>query len=980
MALDSWHLVEEQFKEEFLARTESLFTIGNGYLGMRGFFCERKPAHHPAVFINGFYELSPIHYGEDAYGFARYNQTMLDLPDCRFTEVFIDGEQVCMSSDRIEGYKRDLDMRSGVLTRRFVWTGSNGQRAVVQWETLISFVHRHIGMLRLTIRTDNDARINVRSAIAMPASRPVAILDPRAGSALTDTSLICLESEILNQHPLGFGSSFKTVESGLHLNCGAMHTCLQNSQTVGMLEGTPSLPVLSFTMQGRSFDLEKCFYYYTSGRPGEQLPLQFSSKNLDEACGFCWEDLVKEQRAHLDAYWKACDVEIADNESLQQALRFNLFQLHQSAGTDGMSSLAAKGLTGSGYEGHYFWDTEIYGMPFFSHTQPQTARALLRYRISLLDRARDRARELSQKGALFPWRTINGLEASAYFPAGTAQYHINADIAYSLLQYVSITGDESILLEGGAEVIFETARLWYDLGFFNLHKGGLFCINEVTGPDEYSALVNNNCYTNAMARYHLEEACEMASHLKNIYPAYWEQLSHTLNLEEEELAGWKKAAQLMYIPYDRELGIHPQDDGFFDRPLWDEQKKGPVMHPMLLYYHPLVIYRYRLIKQADTVLALFLLHDRFPWHERKRDFDLYEPLTTKDSSLSACIQGIVALDCGYNDLGLQYCRETALMDIEDIHHNTKDGLHTAAMAGSWMAMVYGIAGYRLIDGVPSFRPSLPRSWSLLRFRLCFHDVDLQVSIQSDKTTYVVNGGSMEIRHRSQSLSIDKSACVLTKPACRAVIFDLDGVVTSTDHYHYRAWKRLADEHGWHFDEQLNQRLRGVSRRQSLMEILQYNGVTLDEERIEELTEKKNAWYREELEKLSPADILPGIKDLIADLRSKGVRTAVASASRNASFILEHLQLTGYFDVVVDPAHVICPKPDPEIFVRAADALGYYPEECAGVEDAQAGIQAIKSGMMKAVGVGDAVHPASCDLHVECTKDLNAEAILSLFLV
>ncbi len=325
-------------------------------------------------------------------------------------------------------------------------------------------------------------------------------------------------------------------------------------------------------------------------------------------------------------------------------------------------------------------------------------------------------------GALYPWRTINGLEASAYFPAGTAQYHINADIAYAIFQYLEVTGDDTILEEGAAEVLVETARLFLDLGFFNPEKGGKFCINEVTGPDEYSALSDNNCYTNVMVQHHFEGGVvQLASRLQNENPELWNRLVGKISITDEELRLFNRASQQMYVPYDRKRGgIHIQDDYFLNKEPWDTQKRGEIRHPMLLHYHPLVIYRHQVIKQADTVLGMLLQHHRFPWYQRKRNFAFYEPLTTGgDSSLSACIQGIVAYDCGFLDLGSSYIRQTALMDIDDLHHNTKDGLHTAAMAGSWMAMVYGLGGFRMRDRVPSFRPQLPEELQRLRFHLTF---------------------------------------------------------------------------------------------------------------------------------------------------------------------------------------------------------------------------------------------------------------------
>src|SRR5262249_19396910 len=305
-------------------------------------------------------------------------------------------------------------------------------------------------------------------------------------------------------------------------------------------------------------------------------------------------------------------------------------------------------------EGHYFWDTEIYLFPFLIYTSPLTAKNLLRFRYSMLDRARARARELNHKGALFPWRTIGGEEASAYYEAGPAQYHINADIIYALRKYVNATGDEEFLFHYGAEMLVETARFWHDLGFFSSRKEGKFCINGVTGPDEYKTVVNNNTYTNLMARENLRYAVEVVERLQVQQANLFEALIRKTALELSEVEGWREAANNMYIPFDATTGIHPQDDTFFDREPWDFKNTPADRYPLLLFYHPLNIYRHQVIKQADVILAMFLLGHEFSLETKKRNFDFYDPLTTGDSSLSSCIEAIVALEIGEFEKAVNY--------------------------------------------------------------------------------------------------------------------------------------------------------------------------------------------------------------------------------------------------------------------------------------------------------------------------------------
>jgi alpha,alpha-trehalose phosphorylase len=449
---------------------------------------------------------------------------------------------------------------------------------------------------------------------------------------------------------------------------------------------------------------------------------------------------------------------------MQQALRFNLFHILQATGRAEGVGLPAKGLTGRGYEGHYFWDTEIYLLPFLIYTAPRIARNLLRFRYSFLDKARQRAREVNQKGALFPWRTINGEEASAYYAAGTAQYHINADIAYALRKYVQATGDQEFLLEYGAEMLVETARLWRDLGFYSDRQGGQFCIHGVTGPDEYNTVVDNNTFTNLMARENLWYAAETVEWLRAGYPERFSELVDKTGLENQEVWGWKEAADRMYIPFDQKEGIHPQDDAFLDRPLWDFENTPLDKYPLLLHFHPLVIYRHQVIKQADIVLAMFLLGNEFSAEQKKRNFDYYDPLTTGDSSLSACVQSILAFEVGNLEKARDYTRYSVLMDLADITGNAHDGCHIASMGGTWMAAVYGFAGFRDHEGRFSFRPRVPEQMQRLRFPLTLRDQVLEVDITRESVTYSLRrGDGLTIQHEDREIRLSPEDSVSVQP-------------------------------------------------------------------------------------------------------------------------------------------------------------------------------------------------------------------------
>jgi alpha,alpha-trehalose phosphorylase len=517
--------------------------------------------------------------------------------------------------------------------------------------------------------------------------------------------------------------------------------------------------------------------YHTSKTATPDAVCRRAEWTLDRAVGQGFTGLLAEQERYVDDFWQRSDVRVSNIRAevtrlttveMQQAIRVNLFHILQASARAENSGVAAKGLTGQAYEGQYFWDTEIYLLPFLIYTSPQTAKNLLRFRYGMLDQARARARELSHRGALFPWRTISGEEASAYFAAGTAQYHINADIMYALRKYVNATGDEEFLFECGAEMLVETARLWYDLGFFSVRKGGKFCINGVTGPDEYNTVVNNNTYTNLMARENLRYAAETIEVLQIKKPEILQGLIRKTGLELSEVEAWRRAADQMYVPFDPTTGIYPQDDSFLDREPWDFKNTPADRYPLLLFYHPLNIYRQQVIKQADVILAMFLLGHEFSLEAKKRNFEFYDPLTTGDSSLSSCIEAIVALEIGKFDKAVSYGRAALLMDLGDVGGNVKDGCHIASMGGTWMVFTYGFAGLRDYDGNLSFRPQRPpEAQSSLQFPLTYRGQILDVSIAPDSTIYSLREGEeLVIRHDDEMITLTRANPAVIRPTLK----------------------------------------------------------------------------------------------------------------------------------------------------------------------------------------------------------------------
>lgn len=755
---------DPKMARQFAGQAETMFALSNGYLGIRGMPEEGKPVCDPGVLLNGFYEFRPITYGELAYGFPRVGQSILDCPDGTVIKLFIDSEPFVPVEADLLSFCRKLDFREGTLEREVVWSTPGGRRMGLRTSRLISFEWRHFAVIRYELMPkDADADFVISSELVHREPLKLDGSDPRLAVGFPGRVLQPIETR---REGLRAILSYKTLGSGLILGCGMDHVLETECGTAVDSSCADGVAAVVFRIQGkrgRPIRLWKYLaYHYSNSGDAAEVRSQVSW-TLDRAVQEGFTTILKRQREEVAKFWSRADVEVEGaGTRLQQVIRWNLFQLLQATERAEGHGIGARGLTGRTYEGHYFWDTEVYVLPFLIYTQPRIARNILKFRYDTLDRARARARELGHKGATFPWRTINGDEASAYYAAGTAQYHINADIAYAIRKYVEVSGDIDFLYRYGAELLVETARFWRDLGFFSPRRGGAFCINGVTGPDEYTAVVNNNLFTNLMARENLRYAAETVAALRRDTPHAFAALASCTGLGPDEPAAWRGAADRMYVPWDERLRIHPQDDSFLEKERWDFAATPEDHYPLLLHYHPLNLYRTQVIKQADTVLAMFLLGDQFTPEQKKRNFDYYDPLTTHDSSLSVCIQSIVANELGYADKALEYFNFAVTMDLSDVGGNMMHGAHIASIGGSWMALVYGFAGLRDHGGEITFHPRLPATWQRLRFGLTIRGNRLRVEAAQDVTMYsLIEGDALTIRHNGEAITLTAAAPSVT---------------------------------------------------------------------------------------------------------------------------------------------------------------------------------------------------------------------------
>ena len=763
--VDPWRLVEQEYSSDDLGKTETLFALGNGYLGMRANPEEGREAHSHGTYLNGFHETWPILHAEDAYGFAKTGQTIVNVPDAKLMKLYVDDEPLLLTSADLDTYERAVDFRNGVLTRDMIWRTPSGKRVRVSSQRMVSLVHRHLAVMTLEVtlldspapivissqllnRQDGEDEYHVRSA-ALGEGK-----DPRQARKFDHRVLQPrLQRERVNEIVLGY----QCANSQMTLACGTRHRIETSCDAEVVTDVGADLAKTVFTVRATAGDPVKITklvaYHSSNGVPAQELADR-CTRTLERAESEGSDRLLSEQREWLDEFWSNSDIELRGDDRAQQALRWNLFQLAQASARTQEQGIAAKGVTGGGYDGHYFWDTEVYVAPFLAYTMPEAARKVIRFRWKMLDAARQRAREMSQVGALYPWRTINGEEASAYYAAGTAQYHINAAIVLAIRRYLEASGDIDFLSHEGAEILVETARLWADLGFYSSNGSRTFHIHRVTGPDEYTTVVNDNFYTNVMARFNLRYAARTVRLLSSWHPEAFERLCRTTSLDLDELDAWDAAADAMFLPFDEELGINPQDSEFLDLEPWDWETTPPENYPLLLHYHPLVIYRHQVLKQADVVLAMYLRSERFPVEQKRRNFDYYDPITTGDSSLSACVQAVVAAEVGYDELALEYFTRSLYLDLCDSHGNTADGVHVASAGGVWAGIVHGFAGMVEQGDHLEFSPRLPSAWDGVTFHLLRHGSRLRIDLDVEGLTLtVLTGGGVPIRHGDDSVLV-----------------------------------------------------------------------------------------------------------------------------------------------------------------------------------------------------------------------------------
>ncbi len=990
-----WVVEETGFDARCMAKCESIFAQGNGYMNIRCSLEENYVGQCRNTFVAGtFNKAMPDEVTE-----------LPNLPDMTELVIALNGERFSMSQGKVHSYSRKLDLRNGECIREVDWESPAGIRAKFTFRRFVSLKREHVAAFMMEVT---------------PVSGTFELLlESGISSRSTNTgSQHCLDGEkrVLDGDVLRL--STRTNQSDIPITLHCMHVFnKKQALELPVIQRRRFVKRFRFLVEdGDTLRMEKFICYHTGRDKAFEEPDNPEGtadsqavNDMGDACirgcrNESYESLLAESEELWNSYWGRSDVHIdSPNPMDQLGARFALYHLNiMVQRRDNRVGIGAKGMTGEGYKCHSFWDTEMFLLPHYLLTDPLAARTLLEYRYRTLPGAYRKAEENHYEGAMFPWESAwmdDGEVTPLYGAAdvmtgesipiytGIREHHITADIAWAVMLYYNITEDDEFMEQYGCELMVETARFWASRLEWK-EEASRYEICGVIGPDEYKEDVDNNAFTNYLAAYNLRAASDVIGSMEQKWPCAWERLGGESRLEELRKDFGEKS-QKIYLPGPGEDGLVPQNDEYLSLEKIDLTKYKMQQGVSSVYedYSPDQMNRLMLSKQADLVMLLRIMPELFDQETRRRNFIFYESRTLHDSSLSHGQHCVLAAWMGMDKMALDMYRHAVDIDLGPNPSSSDEGIHSAAMGGIWQCNVCGFAGLKWGAGELNLENHLPQQWNAMAFKICWKGTWINVSMERDMLRVkhlsgpdlelTLNGKKYVLRVNGEVSDGSESSHGKTaeegegKPAGRyaGVIFDLDGVLCHTDQFHYRAWKKIADGLGIPFDEKVNRRLRGVSRMESLEIILEKSREEIPEERKQELAEEKNRYYREFLSEMTPDDMDPAVRDMLLALKQRGIRIAVGSSSKNAAFILKRLDAENIFDAVCDGTMITHSKPHPEVFLKAAEKLGVKPGSCLVVEDAPAGVEAARAAGMDCAAIGTGEWTVQPDFHIDSAAEL-----------
>ncbi|MBW4646872.1 MAG: beta-phosphoglucomutase [Goleter apudmare HA4340-LM2] len=938
-----WNVIETKFDPAQLHHKETVFTLSNGYLGTRGTFEEGYPHDSPATLIHGVYDDVAITHTE-----------LVNCPDWLPLMVTVAGERFSMDSGEILNYERRLDLRLGLVSRDVRWRSPKGQTLDFHFERFASLADQHVLAIRCQITSlDFEGEISVEIGFDTEVDNQ-GVKHWKSLNQGGIEQIIWLYRQTRHSE-IKLGMAAKLVVEG----DDAAIVSLANADIA------PTLTTTFHSVPSKTVTVEKIVTVFTSRE--REIPIAAALERLADEPSYA--TLLAAHIVAWEQVWQDSDIIIEGDRQAQLSVRYNLFQLLSVAPRhDDRVSIPPKTLSGFPYSGHIFWDTEIFILPFLTLTQPALARNLLTYRYHTLPGARRKAQEAGYQGAMFAWESAKtGDEVTPrWVPdakkegeliriwCGDLEVHITADVAYAVWHYWQHTDDDEWMRNYGAEIILDTAVFWQSRVQWHPERQ-CYEILDVIGPDENHERVDNNAFTNVMVQWHLQSALALWDWLKQAYPETAAQLVQKLNLTTESLHLWAEIQERLVVNEDATTGLIEQFDGFFgleDINFADYEPRTKSLQGLLGVE---ATNQRQILKQPDVLMLLYLLRERYDHNTLVSNWEYYNPRTdhTYGSSLGPAIHAILACDLNQPEDAYTHFLRSALVDLEDVRLNASEGIHGASAGGVWQAVVFGFGGIRMTQFGPVACPNFPPNWTRLKFRL---------------------------KWRNESYDFDlRPETPVSRPKITGVIFDLDGVLADTSELHYLAWQRVANEAGIPFNREANDRIRGLPRRETLLQILGEYPAT--EAQIQQMMERKNQYFVELIQNITTANLLPGVANLLQELQASGIKVALGSSSKNAQTLIQRLGIADKLDVVTDGHSVSQAKPAPDLFLYAAEQLGLSPSQCVVIEDATAGVEAAISAGMLAIGLGPVERVGKANLVLPsleglCWQDLQEKIAIS----
>ena len=932
---DPWNIIEKEFRPEKNKIAESVFSLANEYMGIRGMFEEGFDGDTlEGSYISGIFHKERYEYVWKRKGFPLHGNYMSNTTNWIKADIYIGKQRFSMAESEFAAYQRRLDLKTGMLSRDLVFRTKAGQETRICWQRFLSYADKHMGAVRLKIAPLNHCeRITV--VFSLDASKgnqlfghhsgPPQVLDKRWDD---DNNYLLVKISSTGQ---------------FYMHRMAVDTHGLENEEVKLPEDERQIArSISFIpRQEHEYCIDKIVSVWTSrdaGYPYGVIPKDSDSREIEpETEEAIINFLLDKSRENIGSYmvdgydrlrekheeilasaWAAVDIEISGDPLSQQGIRYCIFQLMNTyRGYDGFANIGAKGLTGEHYMGRYFWDTESYCMPCYLFLNPAAARNLIEYRYNTLDNAREIARAFDYKGAMYPWQTIDGTEDCIYWEYAYFEIHINAIIPYAIQLYTHITGDKEFLFTKGIEVLIETARFWADRASWIPQRNG-YGILRVTGPDEYQQLINNNYYTNYMAKEALEYAINAIALMQKEAPGQLEKIIDKTAFDNYEITKWKDVSDKMMLPYDDEYGVFVQDDMFLSlepksREELDRERDIPAEEKWTIDK----FLKYDLIKQPDVLLTMFLFGNRFSAEQKKRNFKFYEQRTVHGSSLSPSIHSILASEVGRFNMAYEYYLWASRLDLDNYNTNADQGLHISAMSGTWLNVVHGFGGME-INGEPlAFNPVIPDEWDSYSFRINYRNSVIRVSVDKRSASFeIVSGDSVtalvygnELLIGSQKRSVPLPLSFVNRPRLKGVLFVFEDVI-------------------------------------------------VDEEQ--------------------GAQAAPGIADLLGELSTGGIESAAVSTRIDCEDALQRLGLRSHFSAIIDGGGVPESEACHERFLIAAEKLGVGAECCVAIGSRAAELEAAAAAGIKCIGIGEKLLLHNADYVLKSTGYLTLERLQMLF--